>query len=190
VGRLGTTSTGVRALGCAAMARTYHPPGLVLAEHEFGVPLDHGAPDGERITVFAREVADPDGRDRPFLVFFRADAIVRDAEWIRRELGVERWSILGQSFGGLCALTYWRPRASARRSSPADCPPWGTPSTRSIARRTPVWRSAAAASTSATPRIAGGCARSWRGSRATTCGCLRAIASAPAASAGWAGCWA
>ena len=150
------------------MARTYHPAGLVLTEHEFAVPLDHGAPDGERITVFAREVADPDGRDRPFLVFFqggpgfeasrptrhpsdpgwldralrefrvlmldqrgtgrsspvdalpgltpqeqadrlqhfRADAIVRDAEWIRRELGVERWSILGQSFGGLCALTY------------------------------------------------------------------------------------
>jgi pimeloyl-ACP methyl ester carboxylesterase len=31
---------------------------------------------------------------------------VRDAEWIRRELGVERWSILGQSFGGLCAVSY------------------------------------------------------------------------------------
>jgi pimeloyl-ACP methyl ester carboxylesterase len=38
---------------------------------------------------------------------FRADAIVRDAEWIRRELiGDEPWSILGQSFGGFCALTY------------------------------------------------------------------------------------
>src|SRR5688500_7090935 len=150
------------------MATTCHAPGLVLTEHEFAVPLDHGAPEGERITVFAREVADPDGRDRPFLVFlqggpgfeaprptrqpsnpgwldralrefrvlmldqrgtgrssplgtlpglrprgaaarlghFRADAIVRDAEWIRRELGVETWSILGQSFGGFCALTY------------------------------------------------------------------------------------
>ena len=150
------------------MARTYRSPGLVLTEREFEVPLDHDAPDGERITVFAREVADPDGRERPFLVFFqggpgfeavrptrhpasagwmdralrdfrvlmldqrgtgrsspvdvlpgigpqqqaerlkhfRADAIVRDAEWIRRELGVERWSILGQSFGGFCALTY------------------------------------------------------------------------------------
>ena len=150
------------------MAHTYHPPGLVLTEHEFEIPLDHGAPDGERITIFAREVADPDGRDRPFLVFFqggpgfeaarptrnptapgwldralsefrvlmldqrgtgrsspidalpgltpeqqadrllhfRADSIVRDAEWIRRELDIERWSILGQSFGGLCALSY------------------------------------------------------------------------------------
>jgi pimeloyl-ACP methyl ester carboxylesterase len=142
--------------------------GLHLTEHEFAVPLDHARPDGERITVFAREVADPDGRERPFLVYlqggpghesprptrhpsapawldralqefrvlmldqrgtgrsapvgalpglspqeqaqrlthFRADAIVRDAEWIRRELGVERWSILGQSFGGLCAVSY------------------------------------------------------------------------------------
>ena len=48
---------------------TYHVPGLVLTDHELDVPLDHGRPDGERITVFAREVADPQGRDRPFLVF-------------------------------------------------------------------------------------------------------------------------
>ena len=34
------------------------------------------------------------------LAHFRADSIVRDAESIRRELGVERWSVLGQSFGG------------------------------------------------------------------------------------------
>jgi pimeloyl-ACP methyl ester carboxylesterase len=31
---------------------------------------------------------------------------VRDGELLREALGVERWSILGQSFGGLCALTY------------------------------------------------------------------------------------
>ena len=142
--------------------------GLVLTEHEVPVPLDHAKPDGERITVFAREVADPDGLDKPFLVYlqggpgfeaprptrhpsspgwldraledfrvlmldqrgtgrstpvgtlpglspedqasylthFRADSIVRDLEHIRRELGVERWSVLGQSFGGFCATTY------------------------------------------------------------------------------------
>lgn len=150
------------------MPDVVRPPGLVLTEHEFSVPLDHDRPDGERITVFAREVADPDGTDRPFLVYFqggpgseaprptrrpsapawldralqefrvlmldqrgtgrstpvgalagltpqdqadylkhfRADSIVRDAEWIRRELGVERWSVLGQSFGGFCAMRY------------------------------------------------------------------------------------
>src|SRR3954451_2198800 len=41
-----------------------------------------------------------------YLAQFRADAIVRDAEWIRRELGVERWAVLGQSFGGLCVTSY------------------------------------------------------------------------------------
>jgi pimeloyl-ACP methyl ester carboxylesterase len=41
-----------------------------------------------------------------YLAHFRADAIVRDAEWIRRELGVERWSVLGQSFGGFCVTSY------------------------------------------------------------------------------------
>jgi pimeloyl-ACP methyl ester carboxylesterase len=148
--------------------RTVRTPGLVITEHEFSVPLDHARPEGERIAVFAREVADPDGRERPFLVFlqggpgfeaprptrhptvpfwldraleefrvlmldqrgtgrstpvgalpgmtpqeqadylkqFRADSIVRDAEWIRREVGVDRWSVLGQSFGGFCALAY------------------------------------------------------------------------------------
>jgi pimeloyl-ACP methyl ester carboxylesterase len=150
------------------MPLTVQAPGLVLVEHELEVPLDHAAPDGPRLTIFAREVADPDGRDRPFLVFlqggpgqeaprptrgptspawldralqdyrvlmldqrgtgrsspvgdlsgmtpeqqadhlalFRADAIVADAELLRRHLGVERWSILGQSFGGFCSLHY------------------------------------------------------------------------------------
>jgi pimeloyl-ACP methyl ester carboxylesterase len=150
------------------MPASYTTRGLVLTEHEIAVPLDHARPDGETITVFAREVADPDGRDRPLLVYlqggpgseaprptrlpsspgwldraltefrvlmldqrgtgrstpigalpgltateqaeylanFRADAIVRDAEHLRRALGVERWSVLGQSFGGLCVMTY------------------------------------------------------------------------------------
>jgi pimeloyl-ACP methyl ester carboxylesterase len=143
-------------------------PGLVVVEHEFSVPLDHADPGGEQITVFAREVADPGGRDRPFLVYlqggpgfeaprptrgpsspgwldralrdyrvlmldqrgtgrstpigvlpglsarqqadrlahFRADSIVADAEIVRERLGVERWSLLGQSFGGFCSLRY------------------------------------------------------------------------------------
>ncbi|MDT0382023.1 alpha/beta fold hydrolase [Streptomyces sp. DSM 42041] len=150
------------------MALTHHVPGMVLTELEFHVPLDHADPDGERIAVFAREVAAPDGRDRPYLVYlqggpgqeaprptvaptapgwlgralpeyrvllldqrgtglstpvgtlpgmsprqqaahlarFRADAIVQDAEWIRADLDVDRWSLLGQSFGGFCALHY------------------------------------------------------------------------------------
>ena len=143
-------------------------PGLVATEHSFEVPLDHDDVAAETITVFARELANPVGRERPFLVYFqggpgfeaprptrrpngpawldralsefrvlmldqrgtgrstpvgmlagmsppqqadylahfRADSIVRDAECIRRELGVERWSVLGQSFGGMCVITY------------------------------------------------------------------------------------
>ena len=53
------------------MPQSYRVPGLVLTEHELSVPLDHARPDGERITVFAREVAAPDGLDRPYLVFFQ-----------------------------------------------------------------------------------------------------------------------
>ena len=53
------------------MPASYATRGLVLTEHEFAVPLDHARPDGETITVFAREVADPDGRDRPLLVFLQ-----------------------------------------------------------------------------------------------------------------------
>jgi pimeloyl-ACP methyl ester carboxylesterase len=42
-----------------------------------------------------------------YLACFRADSIVLDAELIRRELcGDEPWAVLGQSFGGFCAVTY------------------------------------------------------------------------------------
>lgn len=140
---------------------------LVVREHEVQVPLDHAEPDGEQLTIFARELAAADGLERPFLLFlqggpgveaprtatsddpawleralrefrvllldqrgtgrstpvgalagrtpdeqaaylthFRADSIVRDAELLRGALGSDPWSILGQSFGGFCAVTY------------------------------------------------------------------------------------
>jgi pimeloyl-ACP methyl ester carboxylesterase len=42
-----------------------------------------------------------------YLTHFRADSIVRDSERIRAELiGNERWSVLGQSFGGFTSITY------------------------------------------------------------------------------------
>jgi len=50
---------------------TVTAPGLALTEYEVSVPLDHARPDGERITVFAREIADPDGRERPYLVYLQ-----------------------------------------------------------------------------------------------------------------------
>lgn len=150
---------------------TYRFPGYVITDHEFTVPLNYARPDGESITVFAREVTTPDREhvDLPWLIFFqggpgfgsprpdgslgwiaratqdyrvllidqrgtarstpishqtlarlsgpieqttylkhfRADNIVRDAEHIRRELiGSQRWSALGQSYGGFVITTY------------------------------------------------------------------------------------
>lgn len=147
-------------------------PGIVTTDHVFRLPLDHTAPQGEQIEVYAREVVAarrekddlpwllflqggpggkagrPLGRDgwleralddyrvllldqrgtgrstpatrqtlarrggapeqADYLAYFRADSIVRDAELIRRRLlgDDRRWSVLGQSFGGFCLLTY------------------------------------------------------------------------------------
>ncbi|MFE6750541.1 alpha/beta fold hydrolase [Kitasatospora purpeofusca] len=148
-------------------------PGIAFTDHVFQVPLDHAAPQGEQIEVYAREVVasgrtgDTDlpwllflqggpggkagrplgrdgwleralddhrvllldqrgtGRSTPatrqtlarrggaeeqaeYLAHFRADSIVRDAELVRHRLlgGDRRWSVLGQSFGGFCTLTY------------------------------------------------------------------------------------
>lgn len=36
-----------------------------------------------------------------YLTHFRADSIVRDAEHIRQELGVDRWSVLGRTVASL-----------------------------------------------------------------------------------------
>ncbi len=44
--------------------------------------------------------------DAERLQHYRADAIVRDCEAFREHLGADRWAVLGQSFGGLCAYTY------------------------------------------------------------------------------------
>ncbi|MEV6249819.1 alpha/beta fold hydrolase [Streptomyces sp. NPDC051742] len=147
-------------------------PAYATVDHTFTVPLDHRAPGGPTIEVFAREVADPSragerlpwllylqggpggksprptaaspgwlpqalkthrvllldqrgtGRSTPvtaraaarfasperlaaYLAHFRADAIVADAELIRRELcGDAPWETLGQSYGGFITLTY------------------------------------------------------------------------------------
>ena len=162
---------------------TYTIPGLVLTDHTFHVPLDHAQPEGEQITVYAREVVAPQKRHEtlPWLVFFqggpggksprptdangwigravqefrvllldqrgtgrsapanhqslalrgdaaaqaaylmhfRADAIVRDAEYIRARLLApgERWSVLGQSYGGFCILNYLSSAPEALREA-------------------------------------------------------------------------
>ena len=50
--------------------------------------------------------ATPQLIDAPTLTQLRADEIVADAEAVREELGVKRWDVLGQSFGGFCLAHY------------------------------------------------------------------------------------
>jgi pimeloyl-ACP methyl ester carboxylesterase len=59
-----------------------------------------------RSTPVGSEIPGDAAAQAEYLTHFRADSIVRDCEAIRRELGVERWSVLGQSFGGFTSMTY------------------------------------------------------------------------------------
>jgi len=60
-----------------------------------------------RITARSLAGLEPGRAQADYLALFRADSIVLDAELIRRELcGDEPWSVLGQSFGGFCTVTY------------------------------------------------------------------------------------
>ncbi len=62
-----------------------------------------------------------------YLTHFRADSIVRDCEALREHLGVRQWTVLGQSFGGFCALHYLstRPQSLAGVLFAGGLPPVG-----------------------------------------------------------------
>jgi pimeloyl-ACP methyl ester carboxylesterase len=89
--------------------RTYRQPGTVLTDHHFSVPLDHGKPDGERIGVFAREVAAAGGGDLPWLVFLQggpglaAQRPVGRSTWLDRALRGYRVLLLDQRGTGRSA---------------------------------------------------------------------------------------
>jgi len=55
------------------MSKTTRIPGLVLTDHTFVVPVDHSKPEGDEITVFAREVSAPgkDKDDLPWMLFLQ-----------------------------------------------------------------------------------------------------------------------
>src|SRR4051812_13217489 len=85
------------------MPATHRISGLVFTEHELELPLDHGNPSGEKITVFARVVEADDDRERPYLVFFQggpgseAPRPVPPAEgWHKRALEDYRLVLLDQ----------------------------------------------------------------------------------------------
>jgi hypothetical protein len=51
----------------------YRQAGAALADHTFSVPLDHDRPEGERIEIFAREMAPADqaSASLPWLLFLQ-----------------------------------------------------------------------------------------------------------------------
>lgn len=65
-------------------------------------------------TVTAQTLAKQGGPEEQadYLRHFRADSIVEDCESIRKVLTADypdekkKWSIIGQSFGGFCCVTY------------------------------------------------------------------------------------
>ncbi len=81
------------------------PPWLERALEDFRVLMIDQRGTGRSTPLGACLPGEP-AEQAEYLSHFRADAIVADAELIRQELAVERWSVLGQSFGGFCAMRY------------------------------------------------------------------------------------
>src|SRR5579862_8958946 len=77
--------------------------GALITEREHRVPLDHGKPAGQSITVFTRELAAPDGLQRPYLVFLQGGPGFEAARptsppsgWMKRALRDYRILLLDQ----------------------------------------------------------------------------------------------
>ena len=83
---------------------TYRQPAIVLTDRTFDVPLDHAQPDGDQITVFAREVvaAERESADLPWLVYlqggpgFGSPRPLGRAGWLDRALRDFRVLLLDQ----------------------------------------------------------------------------------------------
>lgn len=84
---------------------TFRQPGLVLTDHRFSVPLDHDAPDGERIEIHGREVVASDRADRtglPWLLYleggpgFGARRFIGPQAWLGRAVREFRVLLLDQ----------------------------------------------------------------------------------------------
>jgi pimeloyl-ACP methyl ester carboxylesterase len=93
--------------GIEATRPTSPPTGWIArALRDFRVLLLDQRGTGRSTPVGPDIPGDTPEQQAEYLTHFRADSIVRDAEMIRRELGLDRWSVLGQSFGGFTSMTY------------------------------------------------------------------------------------
>ncbi|MEI6858736.1 MAG: alpha/beta fold hydrolase [Shewanella sp.] len=83
--------------------------GIKATKHRFSLPLDYANPEGEKITVFTRELISPtnQGKQLPYLVFFQGGpgfGAIRPAAnggWIKRALKEFRVLLLDQRGTGL-----------------------------------------------------------------------------------------
>ncbi|QDC24213.1 alpha/beta hydrolase [Georgenia yuyongxinii] len=85
----------------------YRLDGHDVLAHRLTVPLDHAAPGGETIEIFAREIVRDGGAEKPHLVWFqggpggRGDRPARISGWIDRALRDYRVVLLDQRGTGL-----------------------------------------------------------------------------------------
>ncbi|NYE94147.1 proline iminopeptidase [Psychromicrobium silvestre] len=81
--------------------------GHLYREHRFLLPLDHAAPDGRKIEVFAREVSAIAAPEAPWLVYFQggpghpADRPLTPSGWLKEALKEFRVLLLDQRGTGL-----------------------------------------------------------------------------------------
>ncbi len=104
------------ARGDASERETYALPGMLVTNRRFDVPLDHAAPEGERISIFARELVARERRadDLPYLVFFQggpgspSPRPEAKGGWIGRALERYRVLLLDQRGTGLSTPVHHR----------------------------------------------------------------------------------
>lgn len=90
--------------------RAFHSPSgpawLDAALERYRVVLLDQRGTGLSTPVSDRDLERGTGELAEYITHLRADAIVRDCEAVREHLGADRWSVLGQSFGGFTTLAY------------------------------------------------------------------------------------
>lgn len=94
--------------GCAAESPAASGAWLGAALRDYRVVLLDQRGTGRSTPATRQSLAGSSPAEQAaYLRHFRADAIVQDAELLRHHLfGDEPWMVLGQSYGGFCALTY------------------------------------------------------------------------------------
>jgi pimeloyl-ACP methyl ester carboxylesterase len=106
---------------------THRTPGFVLTDHAFSVPLDHERPDGEAITVFAREAVAPSREhdELPWLLYLQGGPgmesprpLARASTWLDRAL--KDWRVLLLDQRGTGRSTPATARTVAGITSPAE----------------------------------------------------------------------